>query len=101
MHERISGWPEPRLANRVAQELVPRLIAVSRFSDAINITRQRLTADPEYRPTSANETLRMVRMARDGGDRPTARMLLRDFQRFFPNDPLQPAADDLAAQLQR
>ena len=101
MHERISLWPEPRLANRVAQELVPRLIAVSRFSDAINVTRQRLAADPEYRPTSANETLRMVRMARDGGDRPTARALLRDFQRFFPNDPLQPAADDLAAQLQR
>jgi hypothetical protein len=47
------------------------------------------------------ETLRMVRVARDGGDRPTARALLRDFQRIFPNDPLQRAADDLAAQLER
>ena len=101
MHERVSLWPETRLANRVAQELVPRLIAISRFSDAITVTRQRLAADPEYRPVSAFETLRMVRIARDGGDRPTARALLRDFQRIFPNDPLQAAANDLAAQLQR
>lgn len=101
MLERISGWPEKRLANRVAQELVPRLLAISRYSEAITVTRQRLAADPEYRPVTANETLRMVRVARDGGDRPTARALLRDFQRIFPNDPLQPAADELAAQLQR
>ena len=99
--ERIAAWPEPRLAGRVAQELVPRLLAISRFGEAISITRQRLAEDPEYRPLTANETLRMVRVARDGGDRPTARALLRDFQRFFPNDPLQAAADDLAQQLQR
>jgi hypothetical protein len=99
--DRIAAWPEPRLAGRVAQELVPRLLAISRFGEAISITRQRLAEDPEYRPVTANETLRMVRVARDGGDRPTARALLRDFQRFFPNDPLQPAADDLAQQLQR
>jgi hypothetical protein len=101
MLERISGWPEKRLANRVAQELVPRLLAISRYSEALAVTRQRLVADPGYRPVTATETLRMVRVARDGGDRPTARALLRDFQTIFPNDPLQPAADDLAAQLQR
>jgi hypothetical protein len=43
----------------------------------------------------------MARVARDGGDRPTARALLRDFPRIFPNDPLQPAADELNQQLQR
>jgi hypothetical protein len=101
IQERVAGWPEPRLANRVAQELVPRLIAISRFGEAITVTRQRLAADPDYRPVTAMETLRMVRIARDGGDRPTARALLRDFQRVFPNDPLQSAADELAAQLQR
>jgi hypothetical protein len=101
LHERIATWPEPRLAGRVAQELVPRLLAMSRYGEAISITRQRLAQDPEYRPATATDTLRMVRVARDGGDRPTARALLRDFQRFFPNDPLQPAADDLTRQLQR
>jgi hypothetical protein len=87
--------------NRVVQELVPRLIAISRFSEAIMLTRQRVTADPEYRPTTATETLRIARIARDGGDRPTARALLRDIPRIFPNDPLQPAADELARELQR
>ena len=101
MHERISRWPEPRLAARVAQELVPRLLAISRYGEAIAVTRQRLAVDSQYRPVSANETLRMVRVARDGGDRPTARALLRDFGRIFPDDPLQPVADDLARQLER
>jgi hypothetical protein len=101
MLAQISKWPEPTLADRVAQELVPRLLSISRFGEAITVTRQRLAADPEYRPVTAYETLRMVRVARDGGDRPTARALLRDFQRFFPNDPLQTAADDLTRQLQR
>jgi hypothetical protein len=101
MLERISTWPEPKLAARVAQELVPRLISISRFGEAIAVTRQQLEADPEYRPVTAFETLRMVRIARDGGDRPTARALLRDFQRIFPNDPLQSAALELAQQLQR
>jgi hypothetical protein len=101
MLPRVSQWPEARLANRVAQELVPRLLAISRYGEAIHVTRQRLQADSEYRPVTAQETLRMVRVSRDGGDRPTARALLRDFQRIFPNDPLQAAADDLARQLER
>jgi hypothetical protein len=101
MLDRISRWNEPRLMNRVVQEMVPRLIAISRFSEAIMLTRQRLTADPEYRPVTAAETLRIVRIARDGGDRPTARALLRDFPRIFPNDPLQAAADELSRELQR
>jgi hypothetical protein len=99
--ERVARWDEPRLLNRIVQELVPRLIAISRFSEAITLTRQRLAADPDYRPITASETLRIARIARDGGDRPTARALLRDFQRIFPNDPLQPAADELSRELQR
>ena len=99
--ERVARWDEPRLLNRIVQELVPRLVAISRFGEAINLTRQRLAADPTYRPVSATETLRIARIARDGGDRPTARALLRDFQTIFPNDPLQSAADELARELQR
>jgi|GEM_PF-2081743 len=47
------------------------------------------------------QTVRMVHIARDGGDRPTARALLRDFRSIFPNDPLQPVADALTRQLER
>lgn len=99
--ERVARWDEPRLLNRIVQELVPRLISISRFSEAIMLTRQRLEADPSYRPVTAFETLRIARIARDGGDRPTARALLRDFQTIFPNDPLQSAANELARELQR
>ncbi|MEJ0035136.1 MAG: hypothetical protein WDO68_03475 [Gammaproteobacteria bacterium] len=98
---RVAHWDEPRLLNRIVQELAPRLIALSRFGEALIVTRQRLAADPEYRPITATETLRLARIARDGGDRPTARALLRDFPRVFPNDPLQPAADELSRELQR
>lgn len=101
MLERISTWEEPRLAGRIAQELVPRLLAISRYGEAISVTRQRVTVDPGYRPVTASETLRMVRVARDGGDRPTARALLRDFATIFPNDPLIPVAEELARELQR
>lgn len=101
LYERIAAWPDPRLASRIAQELVPRLLGISRYSEAMTITRQRLAADADYRPLTAQETLLMARVARDGGDRPTARALLNDFRRIFPDDPLQPAADDLAQQLQR
>lgn len=101
MLQRVERWDEPRLMNRIVQELVPRLLAISRFSDAIVLTRQRLAVDPAYRPITATETLRLTRIARDGGDRPTARALLRDFQKIFPNDPLQPAADELSRELQR
>jgi hypothetical protein len=103
LHERVTAWaePQPRLTRRVSQELAQRLLAASRYSEAITITRQNLAADPEYRPITAQETIRMARVARDGGDRPTARALLHDFQRFFPNDPLQSVADEMAQQLQR
>ncbi len=39
MLERIARWDEPRLLNRMVQELVPRLIAISRFSEAITLTQ--------------------------------------------------------------
>jgi hypothetical protein len=101
LYERTSAWPDSRLAGLIAQEFVPRLLEASRYSEAMTITRQRLAAAPTYRPRTADQTLRIARVARDGGDRPTARALLRDFERAFPSDPLQSAADELAQQLQR
>ena len=101
LYERIAAWPDPRLAGLLAQELVPRLLAASCYSEAMRVTRERLAADPAYRPRTAQQTVAMARIAKDGGDRPTARGLLGDFQRLFPNDPLQPAVDEMGQQLQR
>ena len=96
----VSG-PASRLAGRVAQELIPRLLSIKRYGEAIALTRRRLATDRDFRPVTAAETLQMVRLARDGGDRPTARSLLRDFERIFPNDPLQAASDELTSELER
>jgi len=100
LHERVLRWHQPTLSTRIAQELVPRLLTVSRYGEAIATTRRQLQEDSDYHPSTADETLRMVRVARDGGDRSTARTLLRNFPRFFPGDPLQPVADDLVRDLE-
>ncbi len=101
LHERIVRWEDPTLSCQIVQELVPRLVAIERYGEAIAITREQLAADAEFRPKTADETLRLARLARDGGDRPTARALLRDFPRFFPGDQLLPVAMDLSRELER
>jgi hypothetical protein len=101
LHEQIARWNESALTGRVAQELVVRLMAIHRYGEAIAITRGQLAADADYRPRTAEETLRLAQMARDGGDGSTALALLRDFPRFFPGDPLLPAAIALVRELER
>jgi hypothetical protein len=101
MYERIARWPDPLLANRLAQEFVPRLLAAHRYGEALDIVRGRLKAYPEFRLTTGADLIRLARLARDAGDRPSARALLSNFQRFYPGDPLQPVADDLLQQLAR
>jgi multisubunit Na+/H+ antiporter MnhB subunit len=101
LHERIARWKEPALSGQVVQELVHHFVANNRNGEAIAITREQLAMDAEFRPKTAEETLRLVRLARDGGDRPTARALLSDFPRFFPGDPLLAVAMDLSRELER
>lgn len=101
LYERISRWPEPQLANRLAQELVPRLFAAKRHGDALDITRERLKAYPDFRLLEGGDLIRLARLASDAGDRPAARAMLHNFQRFFPDDPLQPVAAELQQQLAR
>lgn len=101
LYERIARWPDPRLANRLAQELLPRLMATRHTGEALDIVRARLKADADFRLPASNDLLNLVRLARDAGDRPTARALLRDFHRFYPDDSRRTAADALILQLDR
>jgi hypothetical protein len=101
LYDRISQWPEPYLANRLAQELLPRLFAAKRPGDALDITRERLKAYADFRPLQGDDLIRLARLANDAGDRPAARAMLHNFQRFFPDDPLQPVAAELQQQLAR
>jgi hypothetical protein len=79
-------WPDPRLASRLAQDYIPRLLDARRPTDALAAARRHLDADPEYRPASSAELIRLVTLARDGGDRSLARALLIDFERHYPGD---------------
>lgn len=101
MYERIARWPDPLLANRLAQDMLPRLLAAHRYGEALKIARERIKAFPDFRPTTATELVQLARLACDGGDRPTARVLLRNFQRFYADDALRPVADELLQQIAR
>ena len=99
--ERVATWPNPRLANRVAQALLPLLLAAQRNGEALRVVRARLQVDPEFRPLASEHLLKLAELARDGGDRPTARTLLHDFDHRFPDDPARDRAHRLAEQLAR
>jgi hypothetical protein len=75
IHQRVAAWPDPRLANRVAKELIGLLLAARRNGDALEVVRGRLQADAEFRPVFSEETIRLAELARDAGDRPLARRL--------------------------
>ena len=101
LHERAGRWPDPGLANRLARELLPKLLAAKHFSEALNVVQARVKADPNFRPASSSDLLTSIRLARDAGDRPTARILLSDFARFYPQDKEQRTVEILAQQLER
>jgi len=101
LYERIARWPDPRLANRLAGEILPRLLAARRNGEAVDLVRARVRSDPQFRPQSSGDLLQIAGLARDAGDRPTARALLRDFDRFYPDDAARTAATELIQQLER
>lgn len=92
---------DQRLANFLAQVTLPKLLEVKATGEAITIVRERLNAVPEFRPKTSGELLRLAQLARDAGDRATARKLLVEFDKFFPNDPMAAVALQLQQELQR
>jgi hypothetical protein len=101
IHERVANWPRQSLADRVAQELLPLLLASNRHSEALRIARMRLQANTQFHPLTSDSLLRLAELARDAGDRRLARALLRDFDRHYPNDSLALRARRLADELAR
>lgn len=101
IYERIAAWPHPWLANRVAAELLVRLLAAKQTGEALRIVRERLKADPGFRPGSSADLMTLVSLARDGGERPVARLLLQDFDRHYPADSRSVRARQLREELAR
>jgi len=99
IHARVAAWPNPRLANRVARELLPLLLARQRNGEALAIVKNRLDADSGFRPQSGDELIRLAELARAGGERSVAGALVTDFEQRFPDHPARNTARRLAAEL--
>jgi hypothetical protein len=101
LFQRASQWPDQRLAHRLAQELIPQLLTARRTGDALNIVRAQLRADANFRPIASGDTIKLIELARDAGDRSTARALLNGFSERYEDDVAQRIAGQLARQLER
>jgi hypothetical protein len=101
IYERVTAWPNARLANRLAHELLSILIAARRNEEAFRVMRDRLRADPDFRPCAGSDVIELAQLARDAGDRPLARALLQDFERRFPEDTARESARRLMDELAR
>jgi hypothetical protein len=101
LYARTAGWPDQRLSSQLAQAWLPHLLAAKHNGRALELLKERLAADPTFRPATSTDVLRCARLARDGGERKTARLLLQGFTERFPGDALQPAAAELAHELER
>lgn len=102
LFQRASQWPDGRLAHRLAQELIPNLLAARRTGDALNIVRAQLQTDASFRPLNSGDTIKLIELARDAGDRRTARALLVGFaERYAEESMAQRIAGQLARQLER
>lgn len=100
LYDHTRQWPDPRLSNRIAQELIPKLLVLRHNGEALDVTRERLARVPDFRPFVSADLIRLAELARDAGDRRAARQLLQDFSRFYPSDPPH-LVDALSHQLER
>ena len=100
LYQRAAQWPDGRLAERLARELLPRLLAKRSTGEALDLVRERLKKDARFRPAGSADLLTLVHLARTAGDRATARLLLQDFSKLYPGDPAQAIVDRLNTQLQ-
>jgi hypothetical protein len=100
LYQRAAQWPDGRLADRLARELLPRLLVQRSTGEALDLVRERLKKDARFRPAGSADLLTLVHLARTAGDRPTARLLLQDFSKLYPGDAAQAMVDRLNTQLQ-
>lgn len=101
MLERASAWPNPKLAHRLAQDLLPLLLAARRNGEALDVVQRRVSADPGFRPATAGQTITAALLARSAGNTALARLLVSDFEARFPDDPTPGSVEQLRQLLQR
>ncbi len=83
LYEGAAAFEDPRLANYLAQLLLPMLLTRRATGEALAIVRARLAVSADFRPQTAKQLLRLVDLACVAGDRATARQLLADVHRHY------------------
>lgn len=99
--QRMAPWPGQSLTQRVARELLGLLLEHHRNGEALQVVRAQVTTDAGFRPATAEQTVQMAQLARDGGDWPLARTLLSDFEARFPAHPARGRVTQLVEQLRK
>jgi len=95
--KQLAPWPDARYVTRMTQDCVARLLVLKRNGEALDLVRERLAADPNFRLRTPAETLALARLAARGGAKPVARRLVEGFAERYPGD----VGNELAAQLAR
>jgi hypothetical protein len=96
----LSDRDDPRLARRLAQEYLARVLGRDN-ARATLIAQRGLKIDASFRPRSGTQCLRVAELLRLAGDRQSAQSLLRDFATHFPGDPAIADAETALATLTR
>jgi hypothetical protein len=100
LYRAVANWNFPDLTNRIAAEIIGRLLDHNHQAEAIELTRERLSADATFRPRRATDTLRLTMIMGRSADRRTALQLLERFDDYYPNDALRAKAARLRDTLQ-
>jgi hypothetical protein len=96
---RISKWEDGRVIARLTEARVARLLALRRSTEALKVLAERLTVDPNFRPSSAADTLSLAQIAARGGAPRISRALLSDFGTRFAGDPRVSVSEALKRRL--
>jgi hypothetical protein len=79
LYERVAAWRPFPFPNRVAQEIITRLLAEDREGEALRVVRARLALDPSFRTLGAQEAHRLAQLAERWRDHGTADALKKAF----------------------
>ena len=75
LYDRVGAWRPFPFPNRVAQEIISRLLAEDREGEALRMVRERLALDASFRPLTVEEARRLAPLAERWRDHATAEAL--------------------------
>jgi hypothetical protein len=68
LYGRAASWQPPGFANRIAQELLSHLLDAALEGEALRLLKERLAVDPEFLPETAEQRVRLGKLARQWGE---------------------------------